>query len=204
MARPKNSPEKIARMRNAMMDAVVELLDEVPPEKVSIRMIAEKIGVSHMVFYTYFKDRSEIMEALIERQQKRIDRHFEGLMEKANQETVRDVLKTVLRDYAETAHDHPKIFRLFWMTPEGSDAEKLDSIKHMEPTIRNIAELLELGMDKGEFDARDPNLAAVVVLTLINAPIILHQCGKMPFGVTCDQLLDEVVVSVLKYLEEEN
>ena len=54
MARPKNSPEKIESMRNKMMDAVIELLDEVSPEKVSIRMIAEKIGVSHMVFYTYF------------------------------------------------------------------------------------------------------------------------------------------------------
>ncbi len=201
MARPKNSPEKIARMRNAMMDAVVELLDEVPPEKVSIRMIAEKIGVSHMVFYTYFKDRSEIMEALIERQQERIDRHFEGLIEKTERESVKDVLRTVLRDYEETAHNHPKIFRLFWMTSEGSDAEKLDSIKHKEPTIRNIAELLKLGMDKGEFVVRDPNLAAVVVLTLINAPIILHQCGERSLGVTCEQLLDEVVVSVLSYLE---
>ena len=56
MARPKNSPEKIEKMRNDMMDAVIDLLDEVSPEKVSIRMIAEKIGVSHMVFYTYFKD----------------------------------------------------------------------------------------------------------------------------------------------------
>ena len=70
MARPKNTPEKIERMRNSMMDAVVSLLDEVSPDKVSIRMIAEKVGVSHMVFYTYFKDRDEIMKVLIEREKK--------------------------------------------------------------------------------------------------------------------------------------
>jgi len=57
MARPKNPPEKVERMQNMMMDAAIELLDEVPPEKVSIRMIAEKIGMSHMVFYTYFNHR---------------------------------------------------------------------------------------------------------------------------------------------------
>ena len=64
MARPKNTPEKIERMRNSMMDAVISLLDHVSPEKVSIRMIADKVGVSHMVFYTYFKDRDEIMVRL--------------------------------------------------------------------------------------------------------------------------------------------
>ena len=54
MARPKNSPEKIKAMRDKMMDAVVDLLDDVSPQKVSIRMIAEKVGVSHMVFLYIF------------------------------------------------------------------------------------------------------------------------------------------------------
>ena len=78
MARPKNTPEKIERMRNSMMDAVISLLDQVPPDKVSIRMIAEKVGVSHMVFYTYFKDRDEIMDVLVEREKNRINEHFAG------------------------------------------------------------------------------------------------------------------------------
>ncbi len=61
MARPKNTPEKIDRMRNSMMDAVISLLDHVSPDKVSIRMIAEKVGVSHMVFYTYFKENASMI-----------------------------------------------------------------------------------------------------------------------------------------------
>lgn len=202
MARPKNSPEKIERMRNAMMDAVVELLDDVSPNKVSIRMIAEKIGVSHMVFYTYFEDRSEIMQALIIRQQERIDRHFEGLMAKALREPVADVLRKTLRDYAKTAHKRPKIFRLFWMTPEGSDAEKLENLKHLELALMNLAELLKLGMDKGEFFARDSNMAAVVVLTLINAPLILDLCNKLPFGISCEELLNQTLISIFAYLNK--
>ena len=80
-------------------------------------MIAEKIGVSHMVFYTYFGDRSEIMRALIERQKGRIGIHFEGLLKKHRNVSVKSVLAELLKDYAQTAHDHPKIFRMFWMTP---------------------------------------------------------------------------------------
>ena len=202
MARPKNSPEKIESMRNKMMDAVIELLDEVNPEKVSIRMIAEKIGVSHMVFYTYFENRDELMNALIDRQEKEIDRQFVGLLEKARSEPVIEVLKVVLRDYARTAHDHPKIYRLFWLTPkeEGEGKDKKHTYNHLEPSLKNISQLLELGMEKLEFIKRDPKLAAVTVMAIMNAPLILHRCGKKPAEYTCEQMLNETTTAVFAYL----
>lgn len=201
MARPKNSPEKIQRMRNAMIDAVVDLLDEVPPDKVSIRMIAEKIGVSHMVFYTYFEDRAEIMQALVDRQQERIDHHFQGLLVKAQHERVTEVLRGVLREYVQMVHDHPKIFRLLWMPPDSGGAQEEAILEHMGPTIENLRDLLQLGMDKGEFTRRDPYLTAVTLLSLTNTPLIMHQCGKMPMKVTCDQLQDEVITALFTYLK---
>jgi len=206
MARPKNSPEKIKSMRNKMMDAVIELLDDVIPEKVSIRMIAEKIGVSHMVFYTYFENRDELMNSLIDRQQKRIDRQFEGLLEKSRSEPVIEVLKVVLRDYARIAHDHPKIYSLFWMTPkeEGEGKDKVHSYRHLEPSLKNISQLLELGMNKSEFIRRDPKLAAVTVMAIMNAPLMLHRCGKKPAEFTCEQMLNETTTAVFAYLTTDN
>ena len=205
MARPKNSPEKIKSMRNKMMDAVIELLDDVSPNKVSIRMIAEKVGVSHMVFYTYFEDREELMNSLIDRQQKRIDQHFEGLLEKSQKEPVIDVLKTVLHNYSEMAHEHPKIYSLFWLTPreEGKGKNKVHSFKHLEPSLDNIAQLLKLGMDKGEFIHRDPMLAAHTVMSIMNAPLLLHRCGKKPAQYTCEQILDETISAVFAYLTKD-
>jgi AcrR family transcriptional regulator len=200
MARPKNSPEKIEKMRNDMMDAVIDLLDEVSPEKVSIRMIAEKIGVSHMVFYTYFKDRSEIMKALIERQSERIEKHFNGLMDRAQYEPVKSVLTNLLEDYAETAMEHPKIFRMFWMSERAVKKGAINKFEHIEPLFDKLAELLKLGMDKGEFKPRDPRLAAVTVLSSINSPIILNICGKMPSGINCGELLGEIKLEVMAYL----
>lgn len=200
MARPKNSPEKIEKMRNDMMDAVIDLLDDVAPEKVSIRMIADKIGVSHMVFYTYFKDRSEIMKALIERQSRRIEKHFEGLMDKARQESVKNVLMGLLTDYTTTAVEHPKIFRMFWMTDRAVKKGSINKFEHMEPLFEKLAELLQLGMEKGEFVKRDARLAAVTALSTINSPIILNICGKMPAGISCDELLGEIKQEILSYL----
>lgn len=204
MARPKNSPEKIQAMRNKMMDAVIELLDDVSPQKVSIRMIAEKVGVSHMVFYTYFEDRDEIMNALIDRQQKRNDIHFEGLLEKAKNKPVIEVLKHVLEDYSVTAHEHPKIYTLFWLTPrDGKDYDE-NSFRHLEPSLNNVADLLELGMKKGEFVKRDPKLAAIAVMAIMNAPLILHRCGRKPAEFTCEQMENETITAVFAYLTTES
>jgi len=200
MARPKNSPEKIEKMRNDMMDAVINMLEDVSPDKVSIRMIAEKIGVSHMVFYTYFGDRAEIMRALIERQKDRIGIHFEDLIEKARKVPVKAVLADLLKDYAQTAHDHPKIFRMFWMTPRSDVGEDLESLKHLEPIFSKLAELLNLGMEKGEFTKKNPRLASVTVLTIANSPLILNLCGKMPADVSCDALIKEIQQAVFAYL----
>ena len=206
MARPKNSPEKIQAMRNKMMDAVIDLLDDVTPQKVSIRMIAEKVGVSHMVFYTYFVDREEIMNALIDRQQKRNDLHFEGLREKAKNRPVIDVLKAVLQNYSVTAHEHPKIYSLFWLTPK--EVHKREGIKksflHLEPSLNNIADLLALGMEKDEFVKRDPKLAAIAVMGIMNAPLILHRCGRKPAEFTCNQMLGETNTAVFAYLTTES
>jgi AcrR family transcriptional regulator len=200
MARPKNSPEKIERMRNNMMDAVIGLIDDVSPDKVSIRMIAEKIGVSHMVFYTYFGDRSEIMKALIKRQKDRIGVHFEGLIEKSRNMPVKAVLDQLLKEYAQTAQDHPKIFRMFWMSPKSDKGDDFESLRHLEPIFDKLTELIKLGMEKGEFAKKDPHLSAVTILTISNAPLILNLCGKMPMDVSCDSLIKEIQRAVFAYL----
>ena len=200
MARPKNSPEKIERMRNDMMDAVINLLEDISPDKVSIRMIAEKIGVSHMVFYTYFGDRSQIMKALIERQKDRIGVHFEGLIDKGRNASVKSVLAGLLKDYTQTAYDHPKIFRMFWMTPKSDKGDDIENLKHLEPIFGKLTELIKLGIEKGEFSKKNPRLAAVTVLTISNSPLILNLCGRMPMDVSCEALIEEIQKAAFAYL----
>lgn len=201
MARPKNTPEKIERMRNSMMDAVVSLLDEISPDKVSIRMIAEKVGVSHMVFYTYFKDRDEIMKVLIEREKNSINDHFSSKIEKAKEGSVKVVIEEVLREYAELSKEHPKIFRLFWMDTSEKRGRKAKEFNHLNESFVSLAKLLKMGMDKGEFTRRNDRLASATVMAIINGPIIMNQCKKLPEDITCPELLDEILKAIFAYLE---
>lgn len=201
MARPKNTPEKIERMRNSMMDAVISLLDEVSPEKVSIRMIAEKVGVSHMVFYTYFKDRDEIMQVLVEREKKRINDHFASKLAKSESASVKTVITELLLEYVETARAHPKLFRLFWLDTSGRLDDESSRFNHLEESFSSLSKLLKIGMDKGEFVSRPARLAGATVMAIINGPIILHQCEKLPDDISCEQLIEQILKAIFDYLE---
>ncbi len=201
MARPKNTPEKIEHMRDAMMDAVLSLLDDVSPEKVSIRMIAEKVGVSHMVFYTYFKDRDEIMKVLVEREKKRIDDHFASKLAKTETEPAKKVIEELMREYVEIAEEHPKLYRLFWIDTREGKSRKFNKFNHLDESYNSLAKLIKVGMDKGEFTRRDERLTAAVVMSLINGPIILNQCKKLPADITCQQLLGQILDAIFCYLE---
>ncbi len=201
MARPKNTPEKIERMRNSMMDAVISLLDQVPPDKVSIRMIAEKVGVSHMVFYTYFKDRDEIMDVLVDREKTRINDHFAGKLEKAQTMPVKTVMNELMLEYTQTAREHPKIFRLFWLDPVEGVTSHSDKFSHLDNSLTSLGKFLKVGMNKGEFKKKDERLAASTVMSIINGPIIMEQCKKMPSDINCDQLMSQIIIAVFAYLE---
>jgi AcrR family transcriptional regulator len=201
MARPKNTPEKIERMRNSMMDAVISLLDEVSPEKVSIRMIAEKVGVSHMVFYTYFKDRDEIMRVLIDREKKGINDHFASKLAKAQTGTVKSVISELMREYVDIAQEHPKLFRLFWLDTSRRLDKESNRFNHLRESFSSLTKLLKIGMDKGEFVERPARLAAATVMAIINGPIVLHQCEKLPDDITCDELIEQILQAMFAYLE---
>jgi hypothetical protein len=92
------------------------------------------------------------------------------------------------------------------LTPkeEGVGKDKIRSFRHLEPSLKNIAQLLELGMKKGEFVKRDPKLAAVTVMAIMNAPLIIHRCGKKPMDFTCEELLSETTTAVFAYLITDN
>ena len=64
MARPKRDPEL---MRTEILDAAEELLLGAGPKSLTLRKIAERVGVSHPALLYYFNGLGELLEALRQR-----------------------------------------------------------------------------------------------------------------------------------------
>jgi AcrR family transcriptional regulator len=67
MPRAKKTEQEIKVMRGRILDATLELLRQEGMEGVSIRKIANRIGVSHMLLYSYFENRAAIIQSLRKR-----------------------------------------------------------------------------------------------------------------------------------------
>ena len=70
MTPARRTEQEIKEMRERILDATIELARQEGLEGVSIRKIADRIGVSHMLLYSYFENRAAIIQALRERGQR--------------------------------------------------------------------------------------------------------------------------------------
>ncbi|MBC7235427.1 MAG: TetR/AcrR family transcriptional regulator [Chloroflexi bacterium] len=201
MPRPRRTPEEIARMRERMLDAALELLREGGVEAISIRALTERIGVSHMVFYTYFKNHDELIHALSERQRERISQHRAELLREAEQGNVVEVMRHSLAHYSRVAERAPRVYEMLWVHPikpvEGFDTPDKILASHLD----HLSALAELGMAQGAFIPRDPFLAAATAFCIVNGPLILYHSGRITDKALRDSLVDESLAAAMRYLQ---
>jgi AcrR family transcriptional regulator len=200
MPRHKQSPEQISSMQNRILDATVSLLDELQPEEISIRKIAERAEISHMVIYTYFKNRNELVKALMTRQEERIQQRFEDMLKNVNDSNIIAKLRTALSDYIDVAKARPKLFRLLWVLPVKLPVKPAHGKHFFEDQINLFSDLFSKGQQQGIFVQHDPQVAALTVLSIINAPMFLFQLGRMSDPKLRDQVINETLDIVLQYI----
>jgi AcrR family transcriptional regulator len=205
MPRPRRSPEEVARMRERMLDVALELLREGGPQAISIRALAERLGVSHMVFYTYFDSRAELLRALSHRQRERVGQRRAQMLEQARQGDVVQVVRDALAHYAHISERAPRIYELLLVhcvesSPEGF-TKPTEILAH---DLEHLQALVELGISRGAFVARDPKLAAKVAFAIVNGPLILLHSGRLTGGAPArcerDELIQESLSAAMVYL----
>jgi AcrR family transcriptional regulator len=64
--KPERKPYHHGDLRRALIEAAIEQLHTSAPTKVSLRGVAESVGVSHTAAYRHFRDKSELMGAVSE------------------------------------------------------------------------------------------------------------------------------------------
>lgn len=66
-SRKRNPRGEGSRLREEIVDAAVQLIDEGGPERVTLRGVARQAGISAPSIYDHFADRTEILATVLER-----------------------------------------------------------------------------------------------------------------------------------------
>lgn len=177
---PKNlSPAKIADFQERLLDAAERLFAEHGTEAVTIRQLAQAIGVSPMTPYRYFKDKDAILAAARARA---FDRHAEALERAYDASLAFDPIaraNAIGAAYVRFALDNPEAYKLIFDIKQPNAWDYADLRRAGERSratmTRHLRDLVAMGVLKG-----DPGLIGHLYWSAIHGPLMLHFSGLLP------------------------
>lgn len=200
MPRPKLSDQEIDQMRQRILDAAIDIVRNDGPEKLSIRAIADHLGVSHMVLYTYFASRDAIFAALKEQQRALIQARHADALATARSGDPRMVIREMLDEYLTMARENTRIYRFLWGTLLSNSGAEFPMDEGISEEINFMAALIGIGIERGLFLPRDPSTAALMILGMVNGALLICMVPAFARRNTLASIDDEIIATVMSYL----
>jgi AcrR family transcriptional regulator len=203
MPRPKKSAAEITAMREQILDAALTLLQEQGIEDLSIRKIADQIGVSHMSLYTYFDNRAAIVQALRERGFQQMEAFCSTSLHRAETGDALEQVRASLAWFIRLSHDHPQLYQLAWRRANNGASFRVDS-RNLTKVLEHLTSLIQLGIARGQCVHRDPTVAAVMTFSIINGTLMLYHNIAAMTEVQRDLLEAEMMEAAMTYLTQQD
>ena len=144
------------------------------PSALSIRQIAEEVGVTPMAIYRHFRDKDAIVEALVSLGFQKWEKQF------ASAPDVRaplDRIRAGLLSYVEFALEERRLFELMYLTPRRSAASPATKSAAFASMLGAAREAVESG-----FIAGDPAEIILLAWSTTHGLVGLHFSGRFGFN----------------------
>jgi AcrR family transcriptional regulator len=179
-------------LREEILDATTDLLTQTGHAKdVSIRSVAQRVGVTPPSIYLHFADKDALLDAVCAR-------YFEALDE-VMQQVIRDQPSTIDRlraqglAYIRFARQNPELYRIATMG-EGRPGSDVDMTLNSSAFVHMRASVESL-MEEGSYPTGDPTMAALELWTAAHGVAALAISRPyLPFG-DVDEFADRVMRS---------
>lgn len=201
MPRPKKTEAEIQATREKILNTTLTILEESGPEAVTSRAIAKRLGMAHMSLFTYFKNQADIWAALREQVISEFRAPLNKIEMRSQSENIPSLVKEIWAHIITFAKEKPYLHRLTWVMPEMEGVKFQANHQETRAVIDQIAGILKLGMEQGNFEERDPRLTAITMMGMINLPFIMFHSGKLVDPAIRDRIIDEMYTALMLYLE---
>jgi AcrR family transcriptional regulator len=146
------------QLRDEILDATTELLLETGHAKaVSIRSVAERVGVTPPSIYLHFKDKDALLDAVCARYFEKLDAEMQRAA--VGQTTALDVLRAIGQAYVRFALQTPELYRIATMS-EGRPGSDVDVTLNSSAFAHMRAGVIAM-MDAGIYVRDDPTRVAL-------------------------------------------
>jgi AcrR family transcriptional regulator len=183
-------------MVEAILEATIRVLVARGYEGTTTIAVAERAGVSVGSLYQYFPNKEALVATLVERHAAELVACIEEAIAKADAHDPRTAVRTLIRASVDAHRLQPKLHKILV-----EQVPRVGRIKVAMDTSKLIAAKLAswLERQRAHLSVRDPNVAAFVVETVVEA--LTHRVViERPDMITTSQLETEATNLVMGYL----
>lgn len=189
------------RLRDEILDAAERLLIETGNEEaVSIRAVAEAVGVTPPSIYLHFADKNELIFAVCEKHYDQFDRFMEAAA--GGSDDPLESLRLRGRAYVQFGLDHPEHYRILFMgrsddSPEDFEEKRMRRIASFDHLVQGVQRCI----DAGVIATDDPVKLAVGMWSAVHGitSLLISKPG-FPWP-EIDGLLDHILTTQIKGLQ---
>jgi AcrR family transcriptional regulator len=198
-ARARNRRGEGGRLREDIVAAAVELLDETGDERaITLRSVARRVGIAAPSIYPHFPDQPAIMLAVVRREFAELERMLLSAVEKAGNNP-RKRLFAICDTYLAFAQSHPERYRTMfgglWMPNLGdSSLTETDLSTLGSETMGVLVDALGACVAAGQATSTDPFADAVALWLGLHG--LAHQRAVTRAFPWPDDIADRVITAL--------
>ena len=183
MRRPK--PYHHGHLREALLQAAIQLIAEVGPAGFTLREVARRAGVSHNAPYRHFPDREDLLGAVAAQGFRELDEAMLGAVRHQRSSVGR--LKRAGLAYVEFALRRPEHFTVMFDAAI-SRHKTPDSAEAAERAFGTLVSLVKNCQDEGRLPSGDLRQFALLAWSMVHGIAKLATAKRLPYESTADVL----------------
>lgn len=170
-------PYHHGNLREALLEASIQLVGEVGPTAFTLREVARRAGVSHNAPYRHFQDKNALLAAVAAQG---FDELTEAMTQAAGQHLdSRDRLKHAGLAYITFALRRPEHFTVMFDAPSSQETHPEAAIASKR-AFSVLLDLVQACQDKKPSSSQDPLPFALLAWSMVHGIAKLATTGRLP------------------------
>jgi len=162
-------------LRGRITVAAQELFAAEGIEGISMRKIADRVGVTATALYRHFRDKDAILDALISAGLTVLSDYLDPALRARDPERR---LRGLIDAYLRFALEQPRYFDLAFLVPSASTRMSEELERHNRATFKMAIEQVAACMQVGIFRQGDPIETAVYLWSTAHGLVTLHRMNR--------------------------
>ncbi len=184
-------------LRKEILEVSKEILIKDGFGKMSMRKIAGRCGVSATSIYLHFKNKDDLLLALIEESIENLKQALMEVLDPAK--SMIDQLEVLARTYISYALEHPQEYEVIYMVrPEEMPKYPKEKFRDVRSAYELLADIIRKGKREESLDVESSLISAYTLWAQLHGVVSVILNKRLDTRIPQDQFIEQAIDHIIK------